>query len=264
MKALRTVRLFLHYVRFNLRANAEYRTSFAVQVFGMILNNSAFILFWLLLFDHLGTPIRGYGFQDVMFLWALAAFGYGMAAVFLGNSSMLSRIIYRGELDVYLLQPKPLLPNILASRMVASGWGDMSYGLALFLLSQQLSVGQIGLFLLFSILACLVFTSLRVIYHSFTFFLGNAEDFAGLASELTLTFSLYPGSIFQGASKILLATAVPAMVVAYVPAELFKAFDPARLALILAADLGFMALAVVLFRLGLRAYESGNRMGSRL
>lgn len=264
MRACHPLRLFGHYVRFNLRAGMEYRTSFFVQVFGMIVNNGAFAIFWLFLFQRIGSTIRGYDFSDVMFLWALSSAGFGMSVVFLGNASMISRIIYRGELDVYLLQPKPILPNLLASRMITSGWGDLAYGLMLFVLTQRLRLEEIALFLLFAILMCLVFTALRVIYHSFTFFLGNAEDFANMATEVTLSLTLYPGSIFEGPVKIALFTLFPAGVVAYLPAELFRSFELGHLLLVIAADAGFVVVAFVVFLRGLRAYESGNRMGTRV
>jgi ABC-type uncharacterized transport system permease subunit len=92
-KGLRLAGLFGHYVRFNLSAGMEYRASFVMQVFGMALNNASFLVFWMILYDRLGD-IRGYGFQDVMFLWALSSAGYGIAAVFMGNSYFLSRAIY--------------------------------------------------------------------------------------------------------------------------------------------------------------------------
>lgn len=258
------LRLFRRQVGCNLAAGMEYRASFLTQVVGMMLNNSAFILFWLILYDRIGTTIKGYGFHDVMFLWALSAAGYGIAAVFLGNAPSLSRTIYTGELDVYLLQPKPVLPSFLISRMSIPGWGDLAYGMVLFACTQPLSPGRIALFLAFSILMALVLAALRILYHSLTFFFGNAEDFAGTASEIVLSFMLYPGSIFEGPVSLLLHSLIPAALIAYIPAELFRAFDAGRMALLVAADLFLVLCAWGLFTLGLRKYESGNRVGTRL
>jgi ABC-2 type transport system permease protein len=256
-------RLALHYLSFNLSAGMEYRTSFVIQVLGMILNNASFIVFWLILYSRLGQSIRGYGFGDVMFLWALSAAGFGLAAVFLGNAPYLSRAIYSGELDVYLLQPKPVLANFLLSRMSISGWGDLAYGLVLFVFTQALTLAHVLLFLIFSLLMALVLVALRVLYHSLTFFLGNAEELAGMASEVVLSFALYPGSIFEGPSVYLLHTLIPAALVAYIPARLFQSFDLATMALLLAGDLAIMGAALLSFRLGLRVYASANRVGTR-
>ena len=258
------VKLLRKYFVFNIAAGMEYKTSFLIQVFGMALNNSAFIFFWLLLFDKVGGDINGYGFREVMFLWALAGLGYGLGEIFLGNSRFISSIIYKGELDVYLLQPRPVLPNLLASRMNTAGWGDVAYGIVLFAFTQPLDPGRIILFLLFSILMAAVFAALRVIYHSLTFFLGNAEAFANTATEMMINFILYPGSIFDGPSTWILHSLLPAALLAWIPAELFVAFSAGKFLVLLAADALIFVLAGLIFRAGLKRYSSGNRMGTRL
>ena len=242
----------------------EYRASFLIQVFGMFLNNCAFIFFWMILFKRIGGDINGYGFSDVMFLWALAALGYGLAEVFLGNSRFISSVIYKGELDVYLLQPRPVLPNLVCSRMNTAGWGDITYGIVLYILTQSLVPHKILMFLGFSVLMAAVYTAVRVLYHSLTFFLGNAEQFAGTVTELVIMFILYPGSIFSGPSTWILHTLIPSALVAWIPAELFASFDLKRLLVLLAADAAIILLSLAVFRTGLRRYSSGNRMGTRI
>ncbi|MCG8478060.1 MAG: ABC-2 family transporter protein [Spirochaetales bacterium] len=258
------VRLALHYARFNLSANMAYSTSFVIQIFGMALNNGAFIIFWLVLFERIGGDIAGYGFEEVMFLWSLSAFGFGLSEVVFGNTHQLSRIIYSGELDVYLLQPKPVLINLLMSRTVVAGWGDMLYGVVLFVATQPITSGSVLLFALFCILTALVVTAIRVFYHSLTFYVGNAEGFAQLAGGTVVTFMLYPGSVFRGLPLWILHSLIPAALVAYIPARIFREFNLTLLLIVLAADAAVIAVAVVMFRLGLRRYESGNLIGSRM
>ena len=60
------------YFKLNLSAAMEYRTSFLIQTFGMILNNLSFAFFWWLLFERFES-IGGYGFTDVMLLWAFTS-----------------------------------------------------------------------------------------------------------------------------------------------------------------------------------------------
>ena len=267
----RMLRLLWRYFRVNLAANTAYPVPFAIQVVAMAANNAMFIAFWAILFQAIDAPIAGYTITDVMFLWAVAAAGFGLGAMVCGNSAHLSRIIYRGDLDVYLAQPKPVLPNLLASRMSVSSWGDLLYGLGLFALSQPLTGASIGLFLLFVLLAAGVLVAVRVLYHSLTFLLGNAEDLAGVGSEQIVTFSLYPGTIFDAPLvAVVLHTLIPAALVAHLPADLFRAvvrgtgMDWGLLAIIVAGDAALIAAACALFALGLRRYESGNRIGARI
>jgi ABC-2 type transport system permease protein len=256
-------RLLGHYVRFNLSAGMEYRVSFLTQVLGMALNNSAFLIFWIILYGVI-PDIKGYVLQDVLFLWSLMSTGYGMSAVLLGNAPYLSRTIYNGELDVYLLQPKPILINFLASRMNVAGFGDISYGILLYAFTQPITFAHVGLFITFCLFVMILLTAVEIFYHSLSFFIGNAEEFAGTAAELSLTFTLYPGSIFKGASAFLLHSLVPAALIAYIPLELFRSFSPGKFALLVAGDAAILLSALAVFRLGLRRYESGNRMGTRI
>jgi ABC-2 type transport system permease protein len=255
-----TFRLLAHYIRFNLSAGMAYRASFVAQVFGMVLNNSAFIVFWVILYERVGGDIKGYSIRDVMFLWALAASGIGLAGALLGNAGSISRLIYSGELDVYLLQPKAILPNLLASRMSISSWGDVLYGVLLFAFTQRVTLPSVLLFVTFSLLMALGFAAVQVLYHSLTFLWGNAEELAGTASELVLSFTIYPGSIFEGPPRWLLHSLLPAGLLAYVPARLFAHFEPWVFLLLLAADSALVAISVAAFRLGLRRYESGSTL----
>ena len=52
---------------------------------------------------------------------------------------------------------------------------------------------------------------------------------AGVGSEQVITFSLYPGSIFDGPLvAVVLHTLIPAALVAHLPAELFRRWPEAR------------------------------------
>lgn len=260
----RGLRLAASYLRFNMAAAMEYRAAFVTQVVGMIANDAAFIFFWLLLLDRVGGSIRGYGFREVMFLWSLSAAGFGVSAVIFGNAFHLSRLIAGGELDVYLLQPKPVLVNLLSSRMSVSAWGDVAYGVLLFAFTQQVTAARAALFAVFVALMAVGLTAVRVLYHSATFFWGNAEEFAAMASETTLSFMIYPDTIFEGPTRWLLHSLLPAGLLAYLPARLFARFELAPLAAMIGGDAALVAAALAAFHLGLRRYESGNRIGARL
>ncbi|MDF2519984.1 MAG: hypothetical protein K0R84_612, partial [Clostridia bacterium] len=128
MEVKKSIRLMLYYFKFNMSAVMEYRVSFLVQSFGMMLNNSAFIFFWWILFNNVET-IGGYTFRDEMLLWALSSSSFGLCFVAFGNVSQITRMILNGELDTYLLQPKDPLINILCSKTIVSAWGDTLYGI---------------------------------------------------------------------------------------------------------------------------------------
>jgi ABC-2 type transport system permease protein len=157
-----------------------------------------------------------------------------------------------------------VLPNLLASRMSVSAWGDVLYGVLLFAFTQEVTAGRAALFALFVALMAVGLTAVRVLYHSATFWWGNAEEFAAMASEMTLSFMIYPDTIFEGPTRWLLHSLLPAGLLAYLPARLFARFDPATVAAMVGGDAALVAAALVVFHLGLRRYESGNRIGARV
>ena len=135
--------IFGRYFRVNLIAALEYRASFVSQAFGMALSNGAFVFFWWIAFAQIGGTIGGYGFRDVMFVWAVASSAIGLSFVFFANVNQLTRLIVTGELDTFLLQPCNLLVNFACARTSLSSWGDLAYGFVLMALFLGLGTGAV-------------------------------------------------------------------------------------------------------------------------
>lgn len=246
----------------NLQAVAEYRVSFLVQVFGMVLNNAAFAIFWGVLIARTGD-IGGYGFSDIMIIWALTSTSFGIAHVLWGNVRSLGEIIQRGELDVYLLQPKDAFINVLASRTVVSAWGDLAYG---YLVLAFLSGTSLERYLLFTLLAgagAVIFASVFAAAESLTFFLGNAGALSSAVTEFMLSFCLYPDTVFDPGMRWIFYTILPTGFIAFVPLSVFRRLDWPVVPLLYLAAAAYAAASYALFRAGLKRYESGNQMGTR-
>jgi ABC-2 type transport system permease protein len=77
--------------------------------------------------------------------------------------------------------------------------------------------------------------------------------------DLTLTFSLYPRTVFSGALSVVLYTVIPAAFVGHLPIELLREPTAAGLGAVVGGAVGYTALAWTVFRLGLRRYASGSR-----
>lgn len=259
----KNIKLIGKYFLLNLSGAMEYRASFLIQVIGMALNNSAFLVFWWLLFDKMGN-IGGYSFSDVVLLWGLASSSYGFGYIIFGNMRNISDIIINGELDTYLLQPKNVLINLLASNTVVSAWGDLAYGYILFFVARGIDIKGLFLFTLFCITGALIYASVLVIAHSLTFHLGNAVYIASTIEEFLLSFSIYPEGIFKGLTLFILYTAVPAAFVTYIPVNMIREFSIVKFLILLVFMLVYLTLAFVIFKRGLKKYESGNLINTRM
>jgi ABC-2 type transport system permease protein len=261
---------FLAYCRFlgaamqvNFKSVMEYRVNFIIQFFGMMLNNAAFALFWAVLIGRAGL-VGGYGFMDIMFIWALVSTSFGLAHILAGNVRMLGRIVMEGGLDVYLLQPKDVMLNLLASRTVVSAWGDFAYGFIVMALLPGTDFMALLLFCSLALPGALIFAATFAAAESLVFFIGNSQAISSALAEFLLSFSLYPEGVFGKSYRWVLYSVIPSGFVAFLPLRIFRALDWPLVPLLWGVALMYAFLSYGLFSAGLRRYESGNRMDARI
>ena len=243
--------------KINLASVMEYRVAFISQSIGMVLNDGVYFLVWILFFDRF-KDIRGWQLTDMFMVFGVSAGAFGLAGMLFGNAFNLGDIIVNGRLDYYLSLPRPTLLHVLASRTVPSGFGDFLYGFISYFASGQLSPGGLGRFILALILATVVFISFLVIVQSLAFWLGTGGTITGIAINAMVTFALYPITLFNNTAKLILFIVIPAAFMGAVPAGFVHSFSWSSLGLMSLASVGFLALALFLFHLGLRRYESGS------
>lgn len=253
----RELRFLVALWKANVLAAMEYRAAFLTQVVGMMLNNAAYFVFWIIFFDRF-KEVRGWGLNEMFFLYGVVAVSFGLTAFLFGNAMDLANVIAQGRLDYYLSLPRPVLLHVLASRSIASGLGDFSYGLLSFIIARQFAPDAIVRYALAVVLATIIFLSFLTMVQSLAFWIGNAAMLGQLAINAMVTFSTYPITLFEGSARLILFTLVPAALVGAVPAEFIKSFSWVTLAEMVAGAVVLLALALAIFRAGLRRYESGS------
>lgn len=264
MEVKKIIKVFSRYFRLNLASQFEYRTSFLVNVLGMILSNVSFIFFWRLAFDVSGDHVSGNSFDDVMFLWAVTSSGFGISHILFFNIHQLSHLIMTGELDTYLLQPIPVLFNVMVSSTLVTAYGDFFYGIILFAIVWGFSAKAWLIFVLAVIISALVITAVNIIAHTLTFYLGNSSMITGKALEFIVTFSVYPEGIFKGLIRTVIFSVLPAAFVSHLPLRLLNDFDLKTLFIWLLASLLYFILSCIFFKRGIKKYESGNLIITRM
>jgi len=249
--------------RSQLGASFALRAAFFTSAGFMLLNDLLLLITWWLIMQCFGH-VRGWRMEDVMCLYAVSAGGYGICVVVFGGVYDLSRKIQDGELDSFLVQPKSVLFQALASQTRPSGWGDLIAAVALFAMSGRVgwhSLPWIGLALLCS---AVTFTACAVVMHSLAFWFGRIHSLSRGLWEFTLTFSLYPPALFDGGMKVILFTLVPAGFVSYLPVELVRQPTALALAAAVGGTASYAAFALWVFARGLRHYASGNRFSAKV
>jgi len=254
---MREFKFLLAVWKANLQSVMEYRAAFLLQVFGMMVNNAIYFLIWVIFFDRF-KEVSGWGIHEMYVTFGVLASSFGLVSLLFGNTFYLSEIITKGRLDYYLSMPRPVLLHTVASRMIASGMGDFTYGFLSYAVSGYFSWDGLARFMLGTILAATVFASFMILMQSLAFWFGMMTNLAGLALNAMTTFGIYPITLFDNYAKLILFTLIPAALMGAVPAEFIRTSSWQSLAELLAGALILLFIAVTVFHLGLKRYESGS------
>jgi ABC-2 type transport system permease protein len=244
----------------NLKAPTALRASFFTQMLFMVANNLVFFTVWWIFFGKF-KEVNGWTLREIEAMYGLSAGSFGLGIAFGNGARQIAAKIVNGELDTFLVQPRNPLLHQVGSVSQPSGWGDLLSAAVLIHLSGYATLGNLPLLLLFACSGAVVFLSSAVIVNSLAFWLGNIEQLARQFVEFVITFSVYPQTIFPLYFKIFLLTVIPAGLISYIPVEILKRHVPLWSLAVAGAALCFAVLAQTIFRLGLRRYESGNRIG---
>ena len=231
------------------------RGGFWSQVAAMLLNDAAWVAFWVLFFARVGT-LRGWDGGGVLLLLAILTTSAGLVLGVFGNTRSIGRLAAQGELDAALALPVPPLAYLLVRRVEPVYLGDLAFGVVLFAVTAPPTPGRVAVYLFGVVTAAVILTGFLVTTGSLSFFLGR-NDVGELSFHGMLLFASYPVDVFGGAGKLLLYTALPAAFVGAVPARLVADFDAGLAALALGVAAAFALTGWATFTLGLRRYASG-------
>lgn len=257
---LQYIAIFFLSAKIHLQSALEYKRAFIIQVLGMVLNNGSFLFFWWIIYHRFADSFqaRDIAFSQIIMVWAIASAAFGLMHLLLGGSRHLSECIVNGKLDIYLLYPRQPLFMAAIAKAHVSAMGDLAYGYLLFFIFLPFGMKELLVFTTMVCLSALLLAGLLVILNCLTFFLGNAEQAKETFFASTINFATYPEGIFSPFIKFLLFSILPVGLYVYLPVRLLTAFSFKGLLLLVAGDCLVLALACLVFRLGLKHYESGN------
>ncbi|HEX6424504.1 MAG TPA: ABC-2 family transporter protein [Acidimicrobiales bacterium] len=231
------------------------RAGFWTQVVAMVVNDVAWVAFWVLFFNRVGS-VRSWDMDLVLLLLAVLTTAGGVVLGLLGNARRIGALVADGGLDAVLALPVSPLAHLLVRRVDATNLGDIAFGILLFAIVGDPSPGRVAVYVLGVATATTVLTGFLVATGSLAFFAGR-NDAGELGFHAMLLTAAYPVDVFSGAAKVLLYTVVPAAFVGAVPARLLDSFDPLTAAAAVGVALLFAVAGWGTFTLGLRRYTSG-------
>jgi ABC-2 type transport system permease protein len=251
------VMLTLLITRSNISAAMEFRTSFWIQVIGMLLNDVAMMTMWYIFFTRFPS-INGWGFRDTIMIWSITTTSFGILMTTSRGAFEIARGIAQGELDYYLAFPRDVLWHMSVSKSEIAAIGDLIFGIVLFFASGDITIERFVIFVAMSALSAMICWAFIVTTQSIGFFVRNFEEGAQDFFHALLGLSMYPQNVYRGWLKVLTYTVLPTFFAYFIPLTLMREFKWELIAGIVGFWIVSCSIAMALFRYGLRRYESGN------
>lgn len=251
-------------IKQNVISSFANKKSFIVQTVMMFINNFVWLLVWLVLFDKAGDNINGVTLKDILYLWSLPVISFGIVFFCFGGVEDLSHNIAKGNLDVYLTQPKFSLIGLLTSNCKVSALGDILYGLVLGLFATNFNILDYIFLIILAIFASSILLSIIAMVHMISFWAVNIARFANIyTNSVLITLTIYPEKMYNTFTKVLIYTIAPVFYCTFLPISIGTSFNIIKLLIFLTLCVIFLLLTSIVYKNGLKRYESGNGFNLR-
>ena len=252
----------LYAIKKNIESSAELRTSFLMNVIGMAINNTAFMVLWVFFVKSVGV-IGGWTAADIIGLLGFSTISYGLVFSVASGIRRIAEYAPSGVFDHFMLSPKNLLLRVATSHFGASVIGDFIFGLVcliIYAILIQASLYQIILILLMILSTSLVFLAVTIMIYSLSFFFMEADNITRGIFEFFLTPSLFHGGAFQGVMRFVFTFIVPSLLLGAIPVEAVRDVSLPKIILTITLGLIWFVLSIKFFNSAVKRYESSNFM----
>ncbi|HKT02798.1 MAG TPA: ABC-2 family transporter protein [Rugosimonospora sp.] len=258
--------VYLHLMRAQVRAQAQYRLSFLVDVTCATLFTTLDLLALLVLF-RVTRALGGFNLREAFLITALASFSFALSDLSAGNVERLGQYVRTGLLDALLVRPRAVLPQLLFTDFTLRRVGQVAQGAVALALACQLNhvrytPAHLALLVLAPICGALFFISLFVAGATVAFYWIDSGELANSFTYGGRTFAQYPITVYSGLFRRVFAYGLGFAFVAYYPGLLLldrpdPLGGPAWLGWTGPAVAALAAtLATLAWRTGIRHYRS--------
>lgn len=261
-EAKNTIKVIFLSFKYNMMKEMVNKFTFFANIIFMMINNSSFLAMWGLIFN-IKSDIAGIGFNDVLLIWGMSSFSFGVAHCMFRRAFWICDEIVEGKLDTYLVQPKNVLLMVITSSVEVSAIGDMIYGIVLaFVL--KLSFLQFLRFIFMGICGGMISIAFAIILQSLSFYIPRSEALSTSFESMLGQTSTYPQQIFSKGIQLILYSIIPTGFHIYLPVKIVMNFDIKYVLIEIIMTSVYTFLAFFVFNKGLKHYASNNLMASRV
>jgi ABC-2 type transport system permease protein len=260
--------IYRHLIRAQLRGQARYRLSFAIDLASTALITSLDAATIFILY-RVTRSLGGFGFTEAFLITGLASVSFNLCDLIVGNVERLRTYVRTGLLDAILVRPRAVLAQLLVVDFTFRRAGQVLQslvvlGVAVAIAPVHWTPARVLLLVLTPITGAVFFMGLFVSGATVAFYWIESGEFANAFTYGGRQFSTYPITIYSGLFRRIFAYGVGFAFVAYHP-SLWLLGRPDPLGgpawlgwctpLVAAASVG---LAALLWRTGVRHYRSAG------
>ncbi len=254
-------RLLGRALRISFATRAAYRGDLLVSLLVTLLLEAITPLVTVLAYGA-GARFPGWSMHEALLVQGTFLLARGVAyPCFFGMVWTVFEQVREGTFELTLLKPRSPLLVTLVQSLDVQGVGQLLGGSVLFgwAVAHVPPPGPIAVLLFVALLALAV----AVLFAIALFMAGSLFVWVGNGrvlevSEAVMLFAQYPGSIYGRAFRVVVATAVPVSMIAFLPAQALLARAEPLTAVAAVCSLGFLGAALLFWRAMLRRYAGGG------
>ena len=265
---MENLRIYFKIAVASIKSRMEYRASFSVFLFTLVLFYSAQAVTISVIVYRFKT-IGGWNIGEIAFLYSVLILSMGIvSSVFSGLIEFYNHI-REGTYDRILLRPLSPLWQVIMGGFEITGLVHLVLGLTTFWIANQFHTVEwnwlnAAVFLLTILGGSLILASIRIMIASIAFYAVNNSSLVHLFVFSTREFMLYPMNIYSTGLKFILTFILPLGFINYYPSHYFlnksgtDLFHPLLVFGSLPVGIVMLTIAYFMWKRGETAYESAG------
>jgi ABC-2 type transport system permease protein len=260
----RLVYLYFRCLGQQMKAILAYEADFVVMLFSAVIVQIAGFLFIWTIFQRIPT-INGWTMWQVVMMYALIFVTEGVGSLFFEGTWRLSNLVYTGQFDQMLVRPLSPIVQVLANAVGFNGLGNIVTGLVLIVIGilntpVQWTPGRLLMLVILIVSAATIRVAINLGSAASAFWVKAPWSMVPMFVHQLGEFAKYPITIYSVAVQALIVIAVPFAFVSFFPTAFIFGVEAWSIQGLLTPLVAIysVVMAVWLFRVGLRRYESSG------
>jgi len=255
------VTLYIKMLAIQVRSQMEYKLSFILMSLGHFLVTGIEFLGMYALFLRF-DQINGWTLYEVAVFYGFINTSFAIAEAFGRGYDVFHNHVKKGTFDRFLLRPRSLSLQILASEMQIMRIGRFAQGLFVLVfglsrLERVLDIGDLVLLIYSMVCAVCFFLGLMVLQATLSFWSVESLEFMNAVTYGGVQTAQYPIDIYKEWFKKIFIYIIPMGSVSYFPLTAILRGSNMTLGIFMPLlGIGFLCLGLLAFRLGTRYYCS--------